>query len=324
MVNVIAEDNVAIMLLYFFCRRGISSGHPSLKKSPLTGKATTTFLPKLDQHCSINVTHISAQSAKQATAENVQLLSLPKINSSTKTTTLLGQNPSDSDIRLKRLTIQIPSGSGGVPQSSTSSREKLPMASRTHSTSSSVLISKKSRNRGLTEQLSDHSLLAPICNSYSTSAVVVDQPTGRRTDEQLIEGSPHKIESAEIDSKGVRGDDDGNGMILAVMPATDNLSSSRFSELKQTSAAHAPSMHSLPLPPTSMGGAKRSRRGSLVMPLADKPVKRCFSLRVNLNNYTHNIFFNASRVIILRFATVCNYKLISIPTFKCHNNCYIF
>ena len=149
------------------------------------------------------------------------------------------------------------------------------MASRTHSTSSSGLISKKSRNRGLTEQLSDHSLLAPICNSYSTSAVVMDQPTGQRTDEQLIEGSPHKIESAKVDSMGVHGDE----MILAVIPATDNLSSSRFSELKQTSGA--PSMHSLPLLPTSMGGAKRSRRGSLVMPLADKPMKRCFSLRVN-------------------------------------------
>ena len=150
------------------------------------------------------------------------------------------------------------------------------MASRTHSTSSSGLISKKSRNRGLTERMSDHSLLAPICNSYSTSAVVMDQPTEQRTDEQLIEGSPHKIESAKVDSMGVHGDDDGNGMIFAVMPATDNLSSSRFSELKQTSGV--PSMHPLPLPPTSMGGAKRSRRGSLAMP----PMKRCFSLRVNL------------------------------------------
>ena len=177
----------------------------------------------------------------------MQLLSLPKINSSTKTTTLLGQNPSDSDIRFKRLTIQIPSGSGGstsahVPQSITSSREKLQMASRTHSTSSSGLISKKSRNRGLTERMSDHSLLAPICNSYSTSTVVTDQPTEQRTDEQLIEGYPHKIESAKVDSMGVHGND-GDGMILAVMPATDNLSSSRFGELKQTSGA--PLMRSL-------------------------------------------------------------------------------
>ena len=276
---------------YTLSRRGTSSGHPPLKKSPLTGKATTTFLPKLDQHSSINVTHISARSAKQATAENAILLSLPKINSSSNSniTTLLGQNPSDSDIRFKRLTIQIPSASSSsahIPHSMTSFREKLPSKanshhqhsntnSRTHSTSSSGLLS-KSRNHGLTEQLSDHSLLAPICNSYSGGRpVVADQPIGH---EQLIEGSPHK--SAKVDSTGVHGDD-GDGMILAVIPATDNLSSSRFSELKQTNDA----LSMLPLPLSSMGGAKRPRRGSLVMPPGDKPMKRCFSLRVSLRHH---------------------------------------
>ena len=277
-----------------FCRRGTSSGHPPPKK-PLTGKAT--FLPKLEQSMSNSVTHISTQSAKQATAAVDSVISLPKINSSCNT--LLSQNPSDSDIQFKRLTIQIPSASGDnvhIPHSTT--REKLPPKvsssyhhsntnSRVQSTASSSL-SSKSRNRSLTEQLSDHSLLAPICNSYGGAS----QPTRQKSDEELIEGPPHKSSKANNEKpiegsprrKSSKGDstsvhsgvhhsedsEKDEGMIsLAVMPTTGNLSASRFNGTS--------SLHSLP---PSMGGARRLRRGSLVMP-GDKPMKTCISLRVS-------------------------------------------
>lgn len=246
------------------------------------------------------MTHISAQSAKQATAAVDSVISLPKINSSSNT--LLSQNPSDSDIRFKRLTIQIPSVSGDnvhIPHSTTRDLEKLPSKvsssyhhsntnSRVQSTASSSL-SSKSRNRSLIEQLSDHSLLAPICNSYGGAS----QPTRQKSDEELIEGPPHKSskannekliegsprrESSKGDSTSIHGgvhhredSEKDEGMIsLAVMPVTGNLSA--LMRFNGTSSLHS-------LPP-SMGGARRLRRGSLVMP-GDKPMKTCISLRVS-------------------------------------------
>ena len=280
-----------IILLY---RRGTLSGHPPLLKKPLSGKATT-FLPKLDQH-SNNGTHIPAQSAKKATAAVADgVVSLPNIYSSSNSNVTLSQNPSDSDVRFKfkRLTIQIPSASSdSVHISQSTTREKLPKANchhhhsntnnKIHSPASSSL-SSKSKSRSvhvhIADQLSDHSLLAPICNSYS-GAPVAGHPTRQRSDKQLIEGSTRK--SSKTDSTFVHGvySEDGErdeGMILAVLPATGNLSSSRFNELKQTNGT--PLLHSLPL---SVGGAKQLRRGSLVM-----PVKRCISLRVSVKKISY-------------------------------------
>lgn len=211
---------------------------------------------------------------------------MPKINSSSNGNITLSQNPSDPDIRFnstKQLTIQIPSASGDsvhVPLSST--REKLPKASHHHSSTNSRIqstassLSSKSRSRSLTEQLSNHSLLAPICNSYG--GPVVGQPARQRSDEQLIEGSPCKSSKAESTSvHGVHSEDgERDEGILAVMPAIGNLSASRFNELKQTNGTS--SVQSL-LP--SIGGSRKLRRGSLVM-LGDKPAKRCISLRVSL------------------------------------------
>lgn len=262
---------------FILCRRG-TSGHPPLKK-PLTGKAS--FLPKLEQHS--NITHIPVQSVRaMAAAESI---SLPKINSSSNSNITLSQNQSDSHIRLnstKRLmTIQIPSASGdSLPQSST--REKQPKAANHHSSVNSRIrltassSSSKSRNRSLTEQLSDRSLLAPVCSSYG--GLVVGQPR-QRSDEQLTEGSPRKL--SETDSTGIHGakseDGERDEGLLAVVPAIGNLSASRFSELKQTNGMS--SVNSLP---PSIGGLKKPRRGSLVM--GDKPMKRCVSLRVSLKN----------------------------------------
>ena len=207
----------------------------------------------------------------------------------------MSQNQGDTDIRLnltKRLTIQIPSASGDSPPQS-NAKEKQPKAnhhsssnSRIQSTASSL--SSKSRSRSLTEQLSDHSLLAPICNSYGGSIA------RQRSDEQLIEGSPRKLSKADsigVQYHGVKSEDcERDEGILAVVPAIGNLSTSRFNELKQTIGVS--SVNSLT---SSVGGLKKLRRGSLVM--GDKPMKRCISLRVSRINLEQEVIENFSATI---------------------------
>ena len=115
----------------------------------------------------------------------------------------------------------------------------------------------------------------PICNSYGGS---VGQPR-QRSDEHLTEGSPRhlaKDESIEVHCKSE--DEERDEGALAVVPTINNLSASRFNELKQVNGAA--SVNSLS---TSVNtGSRKLRRGSLVM--GDKAMKRCISLRVSLIN----------------------------------------
>ena len=217
---------------------------------------SANILPKLEQRNNNLV--LSTHPARPV--EQRDDISLPKINlSATDVTSQRMQSYSNTKANsTKQLTIQIPSASGDNNNTTTG---------RLVSTVSSRM--SKSKANSLPERLSNHTLLAPTCNSLSGSEV-----QSRKSVEDMAEETPVGLARA-AEAIHTHGESDG-GVQLAVLPAISNLSG-------MSPTTTSMSLTSSRITSSTIASSKKLRKGSLVV--ADKSLKRCISLRVSRYKY---------------------------------------